>query len=115
MVEWGGKGKYTRRRCAGKGVKRIKDFTPRKIANCLHKGDLSNNRVRAHVLSLALHALAAAPHLVELLAGGGHDGGFVGEDPQRNLRLRREVQDGGVEGGVGDELEHSNLRNENFT
>ena len=37
-------------------------------------------RIRAHIPSLALGALAAAPHFVELLYGGGHDGGFIGED-----------------------------------
>ena len=40
----------------------------------------SHNRVGAHVAALALLALAAAPHLVELLDGGGHEGGFIGED-----------------------------------
>ena len=39
-----------------------------------------HNRIRAHVAALAFLALAAAPHLVELLAGGGHEGGVIGED-----------------------------------
>ena len=76
---------------------------------------MSNNRIQAHVPTLALGALAAAPHLVELLDGGGHDVGFIGEDLQRNLRLHREIQNGGVVGGVGDEGEHFKLRNEDFT
>lgn len=38
-----------------------------------------------------------------------------GTNPQRVLGLHREVKHGGVVGGVGDKLEHSKLRNENFT
>ena len=41
---------------------------------------MSNNRIRTHITPLALLALAAAPHLVELLDGGGHEGGLVGEN-----------------------------------
>ena len=39
-----------------------------------------HNRVGADVAALAFLALAATPHLVELLAGGGHEGGVIGED-----------------------------------
>ena len=38
-----------------------------------------------------------------------------GANPQRVLGLHCKVKDGGVVGGVGDKLEHSKLRNENFT
>ena len=59
-----------------------KVFTPPKPRDDYGKGDLSNNRIRAHSSPLALPALASSPHLIELLDGGGHDGGLVGEDAQ---------------------------------
>ena len=43
-------------------------------------GATSHDWVGADVAALAFLALAAAPHLVELLAGSGHEGGVVGED-----------------------------------
>ena len=39
-----------------------------------------HNRIWTDIAALALGALAAAPHLVELLAGSGHEGGVIGED-----------------------------------
>ena len=39
-----------------------------------------HNWIWTDVAALAFLALAAAPHFVELLAGGGHEGGVVGED-----------------------------------
>ena len=39
-----------------------------------------HNWIWTDVAALAFLALAAAPHLVELLASGGHEGGVIGED-----------------------------------
>ena len=39
-----------------------------------------HNWIWTDVAALAFLALAAAPYLVKLLAGGGHEGGVVGED-----------------------------------
>ena len=36
-------------------------------------------------------------------------------DPQTAFGFHGEVEHGGIVGGGGDELEHSNLRNENLT
>ena len=58
----------------------IKVFTPSKPQGGIQKGRLSNYRIWAHVASLTFLAFASAPHFVELLNGGGHNGGFVGED-----------------------------------
>ena len=57
----------------GKGVKGLR-FSPREKPRGDDTKGLSNNRIRAHVAPLALLALAAAPHLVELLNGSRDEG-----------------------------------------
>ena len=61
----------------------------------------SHNRVGAHVAALALLALAAAPHLVELLDGGGHEGGVIGEDARLEVAAERRLHAHARAGEVG--------------